>query len=95
MLKDEFWGITYHADREKWYANYDGDLYPLEDEWEKYLTALSGIRPNEPRYLLIKKNSIMQNTYEDEELNEEIHEFSFGSIPPYVHLVNQYLDILI
>lgn len=91
MCLDVFGGICYHTQKCKWEVDFDGELFPLDDEWEKYKSTIAESEQGMPCYLLIKQCQLSPCHNDTEEFSEN---YALDLLPPYVRIVQNYIDIL-
>ena len=91
MCRDVFGGICYHTKKRIWEVDFDGELFPLDDEWEKYKSTISESAQGMPCYLLIRQCELSPCHDDTEEFSED---YALDLLPPYVRVVQEYIDIL-
>lgn len=91
MCQDVFGGISYNTQKCEWVVDFDGESFSLNDEWEKYKRTITDIGHGLPCYLLIKQCDLNPCHNDSEEFSEN---YALDLLPPYVHIVQQYIDII-
>lgn len=91
MSQDVFGGIAYNTKKRKWEVDFDGDFFPLDDEWEKYKKHIAGYVQKFPCFLLIRQCELYPCRNDDQEWSDF---YALDSLPPYVRVVQQYLDVI-
>lgn len=91
MCQDVFGGITYNTKEQHWEVDFDGEYYPLDDEWEKYKNPIADLEPGLPCYLLIKQSQVCPCHDDSEEFSDD---FALDLLPPHVRVVQEYIDII-
>lgn len=92
-----FQAIYYSDEHGEWRVLADGDAGPLAEAWEKCVAALEPEPSDKTPRLLLERSVVWPRGSEDEGYEEKDageKDLALELLPPYVKLVDSYLDIL-
>ncbi len=91
MCPDVFGGIAYHTLEKEWKVDFDGDLLPLQDEWENYKGEIGSIGQELPCYLLLRQCDLNPCFDGSDEISDN---YAKDLLPSYVCVVARYIDFI-